>query len=146
METTKKCPYCGEVILAEAKKCKYCGEWMPESEGAEQPRPAAQQPIIQVVNTPTPTPAPAAKPSNGIGTAGMVLAILGLVFCWVPFLNYILIFLGQLFSFIGVFKKPRGKAIAGLVISVITIIIVIIISIFFSVFAEDIIDSIDDLF
>jgi hypothetical protein len=27
---TKKCPYCGEEILAVAKKCKHCGEWIEE--------------------------------------------------------------------------------------------------------------------
>ena len=65
------------------------------------------------------------KKKNGIGTAGFILAIIGLVFCWVPVLDYILWFLGLLFSFIGVFKKPRGLSIAGLIISCIGIIIIL---------------------
>lgn len=28
----KRCPYCGEMILAVAKKCKYCGEWLEKLE------------------------------------------------------------------------------------------------------------------
>ncbi|MCF0186723.1 MAG: zinc ribbon domain-containing protein [Bacteroidaceae bacterium] len=30
MEETKRCPYCGEEILAVAKKCKHCGEWVDQ--------------------------------------------------------------------------------------------------------------------
>ena len=62
---------------------------------------------------------------NGMGTAGFVLALLPFVFCWVPVLDFILWFLGALFSFIGVFKKPKGLAIAGLVISFIGIIVIV---------------------
>lgn len=33
----KRCPYCGEEILAEAKKCKHCGEWLDKSITENQP-------------------------------------------------------------------------------------------------------------
>lgn len=29
-EVKKKCPYCGEEIMAVAKKCKHCGSWLEE--------------------------------------------------------------------------------------------------------------------
>lgn len=63
--------------------------------------------------------------SNGMGTAGFVLSLVAFFLCWVPVLDWILWILGVIFSFIGVFKKPRGLAIAGLVISFIGIIFII---------------------
>ena len=69
--------------------------------------------------------APQEKKKNGIGTAGFVLAIIAFCFCWLPIVNLILWFLGCLLSFIGVFKKPRALAIAGLIISSILIIVIL---------------------
>lgn len=63
---------------------------------------------------------------NGLGTAGFVLALLALIFCWVPVVDWILWLLGAIFSFIGVFKAPRGLAITGLVISFIGVIVMVI--------------------
>ena len=62
------------------------------------------------------------RKSNGLGTAGFVLALLALLGCWVPVLNWILWLLGFIFSFIGIFKSPRGLAIAGLCISLVDLI------------------------
>lgn len=76
-------------------------------------QPSTQQPQQQIiVNT-------VDKKSNGMGTAGFVLSLLGLIFCWAPVLNFILWILGLILSFVGCFKKPKGLAIAGLVLSLI---------------------------
>lgn len=43
-EAKKRCPYCGEEILAVAKKCKHCGEWLP-NEATEKPKAKIPCPI-----------------------------------------------------------------------------------------------------
>jgi len=65
--------------------------------------------------------------SNGLGIAGFVLALLAVFLGWVPVLGWILWFLGLLLSFIGMFKYPRGFAIAGLIISLIGIILLLVV-------------------
>ena len=67
------------------------------------------------------------KKSNGLATAGFVLALISLFLSWVPVLGWVMWFLGLLFSFIGVFKSPRGFAIAGLIISLIDIILIVVV-------------------
>ena len=63
--------------------------------------------------------------SNGLGTAGFVLALLGLFLGWIPLFGWLLWLLGFLLSIVGLFKKPRGLAIAGTIISLIGIIILV---------------------
>lgn len=63
--------------------------------------------------------------SNGIGTAGFVLALIGLFLGWVPILGLIIWVLGLILSGVGVTREPKGLAIAGLVISLIQLIILI---------------------
>lgn len=59
--------------------------------------------------------------SNGLGTAGFITSLLGLLLSWVPVLGWILWLVGALLSLIGVFKSPRRLAITGLILSLITL-------------------------
>ena len=63
--------------------------------------------------------------SNGTGTAGFVLALIALFLGWIPVLGWLLWILGLILSIVGIFKKPRGLAIAGVIISFIGIILLI---------------------
>lgn len=70
--------------------------------------------------------------SNGIGIAGFVLAVLALFLGWVPFFGWIIWLLGLILSFVGIFRTPKGLAIAGLVISLIGLIIFILLATIFA--------------
>lgn len=59
--------------------------------------------------------------SNGLGTAGFITSLLGLLLSWIPVLGWILWLVGALLSLIGVFKSPRRLAITGLILSLITL-------------------------
>ena len=50
---------------------------------------------------------------NGLGLAGFILSLLGLFLDWIPVLGWLIWLLGAIFSIIGLFKEPRGFAIAG---------------------------------
>jgi hypothetical protein len=128
LEEVKRCPYCGEEILIAAKKCKHCGEWLNDNvpaariavarkSVAENNNGQSQTVIVNKIE----------RRSNGIGTAGFVLALIAFILCWVPVVDWILWVLGFVFSFVGIFRRPRGLAIAGFVISLIGLIVLIVV-------------------
>ena len=80
------------------------------------------EPRVTVINN---TVADNTKNGNGLGVAGFVIALIAFIFSWAPGVNWVLWFLGFLFSLIAVFKKPRGLAIAGLIISFIDVILIV---------------------
>lgn len=65
--------------------------------------------------------------SNGLGTAGFVLALIALFLGWIPVIGWIVWLLGLIFSACGMFKAPRGLAIAGLVISLLGVILLLVV-------------------
>ena len=66
--------------------------------------------------------------SNGIGTAGFVLALIALFIGWVPAVGWICWLLGLIFSCVGMGRTPKGLAIAGLIISVFGIVLIIVLT------------------
>lgn len=133
------CKHCGTEIAEDVKFCPSCGgSQLPATAQPQQPyaqQPYAQQPMQQpyvgqgntntTAQNNTTTVVVNERGSNGIGTAGFVFAILAFFVCWIPVVDFIVWFFGALFSFIGLFKRPRGLAIAGFILSFIGIIILV---------------------
>ena len=113
------CPSCGNQVPDGTAFCPKCGKQIGSAAAQQpqaQPQPVNQQVVIQNVE----------KKSNGIGIAGFVFALVAVFLGWVPILNWVLWAIGALLSIIGLFKKPRGFAVAGFVISFISVILLIV--------------------
>ncbi|WP_436492153.1 DUF4190 domain-containing protein [Actinokineospora sp. HUAS TT18] len=76
--------------------------------------------------------APAAQPQNGLGTAGFVTGLIGLILFWVPLIGLVLAIIGVSLSGVGLAKANRGEAnnkglaIAGLVCGTVALVILLI--------------------
>ena len=90
-----------------------------------QTRPAGEPAPSASISTNVYVNAPVSGQRNGIGTAGFVLALLGIFLAWIPVAGFIIWILGAIFSLIGIFRRPRGLAIAGAAISFSGIIILL---------------------
>ena len=124
-EKRKYCMYCGMVMPLDAQTCPKCGKKSINPSDVD--KTASTHVQASQSRQPQQTIYIQQPKSNGIGVAGFVLSIIALFVSWVPVLDVIIWFLGLLFSFIGIFKSPRGFAIAGLIISCLGIIITIIV-------------------
>ncbi len=131
---TTICPSCGKVFAdSKPQFCPECGcpsemfveeyseqatdQPKQQNQNQENANQRYQNPIY--INTGQP------KEHNGIGTTGFIIALMGLFTSWIPVLGWILWVLGALFSLIGLFKTPRGLAIAGFIISFFGLIILL---------------------
>lgn len=112
------CPACGMEVSRYAPTCLKCGHPIHAAVQAQEPPQAERNQTIIIQQQP-------ARPSNGAGTAGFVLALISLILSWVPGVGWFVWFLGFLLSFIGLFSAPRGLAVAGFIISIIDLIILL---------------------
>ena len=141
------CNSCGSVIPDGQSFCSNCGAAAPAQQPVQQAQPQQyQQPVqnYQPINTqgyqqPVQNYQSAAGTTynyqapkkNGMATAGLVFAIISLVFCWLPFLSWLPMLLALIFSIVGIAKGKKcgkkGKAVAALIITIIAIAIQVIV-------------------
>lgn len=122
------CNSCGSYVPDNQAICGNCGAPVTPAQPVYQ-QPVYQQPVYQQPAYHAPVYQPADMPrGNGIGTAGLVMGIVSAALCWIPFVNVVVFItglLGFIFSLIGVCRRNvtgKGKAIAGLILSIVAVV------------------------
>ncbi|MFZ0832016.1 MAG: DUF4190 domain-containing protein [Mycobacterium sp.] len=111
---------------------------MTEPNQPESPQPPPSQPPPPAGGYPPPPPTPyggqappQATPRNGLGITALVLAIIGLLICWIPFAGFVGLILGVVAVILGILGRGRvkrgeadngGVALGGIVLGALAII------------------------
>ncbi len=110
------------------------------------PDPSAQPPHYTDADGTSQSPALPAKESNGLGIAGFVIAIVGVLLCWIPIFGLIVAIVATVFSAIG-FRAAtksgaphKGLSIAGLVLGILELLAAIFITVFVLIAVDTVID------
>lgn len=116
-----KCSECEKEFSDKAPNCPQCGAPNPNShsDAPSSHAGSASNSSTVIINQ--------GSGGNGLGTTGLVFAILALFLGWVPILGWVLWLMGLIFCLVGLFKAPRVTAIVGLVITLIDLIILILV-------------------
>lgn len=64
---------------------------------------------------------------NPVGTAGFWFSLLAALLCWVPVLGSVLWIVGAACSIVGIFGRPKGMAVVGLIISFFDVLLTILV-------------------
>jgi type II secretory pathway pseudopilin PulG len=135
------CPHCGLSVVdipvslsGKRMKCKKCGGVfeLPMFEGHE----GFSEPLAAEVVKPASTSGFQAGPrtqniayagmpgmaigepqSNKLAVVGLVLAILGILICWVPFLGSVLCLLALVLAIVGLVRANRGRSGKGVAVT-----------------------------
>lgn len=117
--------------------------WQPSPQGNPYQAPAypAPPPPPQAAYAPSGYPPQAvgfgAAPRNGLGTAALVLGIIGVVLCWIPVTGWALNILAVIFGGVGMGRAKRGEAtnksaaVAGLILGAVGLAIWLIVLVYF---------------
>lgn len=71
-------------------------------------------------------PPPPSNSTNTMGILGFIFSLLGLFIGFIPIFGWIIWVLGLVFSCIGLGRRPRALAVAGLIISVAVVAILVV--------------------